>query len=116
MNNSIRKPNPPILSILFYVLAGIMALATLAILWGVISLPGVMDQLNGTAGMLGLGPIASMVLGPIRGVLVNAGVIGLVLMGGMAGLLFGFGRLIARQSDLMERVAQLEEEVRVLKG
>ncbi|GAP15539.1 hypothetical protein LARV_03329 [Longilinea arvoryzae] len=116
MDASLRKSNISVLSIIFYILAGIMGLVTLVLLWGVISIPGALENISATAGMLGLGPIAGMVLGPMKGVLINAGIIGVIVMGGLAGLLFGFGRLVARQAGLMERVAQLEEEIRALKG
>ncbi len=115
MDASLRKSNIPVLSIIFYILAGIVGLVMVVLLWGVISIPAVMDQLSGTAGMLGLGSIVGMVLGPMRGVLINAGVFIVVVLGMLAGLLFGFGRLVARQAGLMTRVAQLEEEVRAMK-
>lgn len=113
--NNLAKSEISILSIVFYVLAGLVAVMGLVVLWGVVSIPMALDNINGTISLMGLGSIAGLVVGPLKGILINAGIVVMIVLSGLAGTLFGVGRLAARQTRLVARVAQLEEEIRALK-
>jgi uncharacterized membrane protein len=113
--NNLAKSEISILSIVFYGLAGIVAVMVLVVLWGVVSIPMTLDNINGTISLMGLGSIAGLVVGPLKGILINAGIVVMIVLSGLAGTLFGVGRLAARQTRLLARVAQLEEEIRALK-
>lgn len=112
--NNPAKSEISVLSIVFYVLAGIVAVMGLVALWGVVSIPMTLDNINNTISLMGLGSIGGLVLGPLKGILINAGIVVMIVLSGLAGTLFGVGRLAARQTRLLARVAQLEEEIRTL--
>lgn len=109
-----RTPEINILSVIFYILAGLCAAGAVIILVWVFSVPGALNNIEGTLSMLGLGAFAGMILNPLKGGLINLGILLAVLVAALAGTLFGLGRLAARQTGLLARVARLEEEMQAL--
>ena len=110
-NKTQPQKNKSTLGIICYILSGVLALTALILAIAIVPLSQSVMNFKIFFQLTGLDALANALLNPLRSLVINAGIGVTVITLLLAFIIFLAGRILSRQSNLLERVQRLEEKL-----
>ena len=110
ITNKQNKSN--VLSIICYVVSGVLLLSTLVLAVMIAPFSHSVMDLQIFFQLTGLETLANALLRPLQALIINAGILIAILTLLLAFIIFLAGRILARQSKLQEQFRLLEEKMK----
>ena len=111
MENQTKPQNKiPTLSILCYILSGLLAVTAVVLAISIVPLSQSVMNFNIFFQLTGLDALTNALLRPLQGVIINGGIVIAIVTLLLAFIIFMAGRIFGQQANLQDRIRLLEEK------